>query len=182
MVAFLVENGANINCKNLEGCTPLHLAASSGHVNIVSYLVDHGAFVNCQDDEGDAPLHYAVREYQSPSLEMIQLLVAKYHASVDITNEDDESPIELARDLGEEDLANSLLQFSSLRILLSPKINTNKSHVVSGPTQLVDMAKMNISSPSSTNSSYSSNCTQSKNERSALSSLHRGSAWVHVQH
>ena len=32
--------------------TPLHLAAESGHVNIVNYLCDEGAAINIQDNDG----------------------------------------------------------------------------------------------------------------------------------
>ena len=32
--------------------TPLHLAAESGHDNIVNYLCDEGADINIQDNDG----------------------------------------------------------------------------------------------------------------------------------
>uniref|UniRef100_A0A8D0L2I4 Uncharacterized protein n=1 Tax=Sphenodon punctatus TaxID=8508 RepID=A0A8D0L2I4_SPHPU len=42
MVKFLLENGANSNCKEpVFGYTPLMEAAASGHEIIVQYLLNH---------------------------------------------------------------------------------------------------------------------------------------------
>jgi len=57
---YLVESGANVNCKDNFGNTPLHDAASNGDVEMMEYLIAHGANVNVQYPDGKTPLHRAV--------------------------------------------------------------------------------------------------------------------------
>jgi len=113
MVSFLTENGALVNCKTMDGCTPLHFAVTEGHQEVISYLLAHGAFVNAQDEEGDSVLHYAVRSYSDhKSAPQIVQLLLKSGADVDVLNDDEESSMELARQIGEDPLAQFLSQFS----------------------------------------------------------------------
>lgn len=60
MVKLLVEHGADVNHKpGGKRRSPLHLAASSGYIEIADYLIARGAQVNAVDDEGDTPLDCA---------------------------------------------------------------------------------------------------------------------------
>ena len=56
-----LSNGANVNEKNEDGYTPLHLAAQSGHKRIVELLIDKGSDVNAKNDDGDTPLDVAIK-------------------------------------------------------------------------------------------------------------------------
>ena len=49
IVEFLVSHGANVNAKNNNNETPLHIAWKNGHKDIVEYLVSHGANVTVID-------------------------------------------------------------------------------------------------------------------------------------
>ena len=50
----LVELGAEVEAKDLEGRTPVHLAAGCGHLSMVLHLVALGADVNAADGVGGA--------------------------------------------------------------------------------------------------------------------------------
>uniref|UniRef100_A0A8C3IA20 SAM domain-containing protein n=1 Tax=Chrysemys picta bellii TaxID=8478 RepID=A0A8C3IA20_CHRPI len=53
MVKFLLDNGANANCKEpVYGYTPLMEAAASGHEIIVQYLLNHGVKVDVRENTG----------------------------------------------------------------------------------------------------------------------------------
>ncbi|VEN55840.1 unnamed protein product [Callosobruchus maculatus] len=43
IVDLLIKHGADIDCKDLLGMTPLHWAVQNGHVDVVEYLVSNGA-------------------------------------------------------------------------------------------------------------------------------------------
>jgi len=98
MVLFLLDNGASPNTRNLRGETPLHIAAALGYVKILELLVKNGgAWLEVEDEVGDTPLHFAVREGQVEAIECLLNLGADPGHS----NEDDETPIVLAEDLGD---------------------------------------------------------------------------------
>lgn len=75
---LLGENTANSRDPN--GFTPIHAAASYGHINIIEYLINNGGDINIQDNDGDTPLHHC------ENLEIIKLLINKYNADYKIKN------------------------------------------------------------------------------------------------
>ena len=56
---FLIEAGADIGAKNLDGATPLHAAAFMGQLEIVKLLLDYGADVTAKTLNSETPLDSA---------------------------------------------------------------------------------------------------------------------------
>ena len=52
----LLKNGVNPSCKNNEGQTPLHVACSKGHADIVNELLNYGANVDEMCNNKTTPL------------------------------------------------------------------------------------------------------------------------------
>lgn len=56
---LLIEAGADIGAKNLDGATPLHAAAFMGQLEIVKLLLDYSADVTAKTLNGETPLDSA---------------------------------------------------------------------------------------------------------------------------
>lgn len=62
LVKQLVERDADVN---KTGWTPLHYAASTGHVAVIEYLLDNSAYIDAESPNGTTPLMMAAM-YGSP--------------------------------------------------------------------------------------------------------------------
>ena len=71
---LLIAKGANVNCRDKAGATPLHQAALKGNTDIANVLLQHGADPNAADGDGLTPLHDAALSGRAP---MIALLLDK---------------------------------------------------------------------------------------------------------
>ncbi|KAK6638711.1 hypothetical protein RUM43_006978 [Polyplax serrata] len=58
----LIRKGANLNEKNKNFLTPLHLAADKSYYDVLDALLRHGAKVNALDDLGQTALHRCARD------------------------------------------------------------------------------------------------------------------------
>ena len=69
---FLLDKGADINCRGFFGAPGLHWAAINGHKKMVEFLISHGADIHLRDEKFDStPLGWAREGHQ---LEIAELL------------------------------------------------------------------------------------------------------------
>ena len=78
VLKFLVENGADVNARTTENCTPLMRASFKGCYGVLNFLVEHGADIDLQDKHGDTALHYAVR---GKDIDVVRRLLFSLNAS-----------------------------------------------------------------------------------------------------
>ncbi|KAF3074188.1 Ankyrin-3 [Trichoderma lentiforme] len=79
-VQRLLQYHVDIEATDVDGKTPLHLAAGTGHQKAAKLLLDHGARVNVTDLHGKRPIDYAQERYHSgenDSWDLVQLLLIK---------------------------------------------------------------------------------------------------------
>ena len=48
----LINSGADVNAQNIQGSSPLMMAANNGHVNCIRVLIASGAGISKQDRYG----------------------------------------------------------------------------------------------------------------------------------
>lgn len=87
VVTSLLNWGAQANCQDKRGMTPLHYACGEGSsAELVTLLLDGGANIDQQDDCGMTALHYASSEGYT---ELVSLLLARGAAvHADLQNEE----------------------------------------------------------------------------------------------
>src|SRR5262245_7475822 len=109
---LLLAVRADINAKNKEGVTPLHLAAYHGNKDMVELLLSHKADVKAVDRKGRTPLHWAIRprslaeEVQNPSA-VVKLLIA-HKAKVNARDRAGQTPLSEAQKARLTDLIKML--------------------------------------------------------------------------
>ena len=92
VVAFLLENGANINDRDTIDQTPLIIAAFNGCTDIVKMLLDSGANIEHKNDQGENALISAAQEGH---IDTVKLLL-EAGADVNQSNTDGETALDLA--------------------------------------------------------------------------------------
>ncbi|XP_063164384.1 85/88 kDa calcium-independent phospholipase A2 isoform X2 [Candoia aspera] len=103
----LILSCINSNSSDNE-CTPLHLACQKGDLECLKELMEEcQARLDLTDKNGETVFHYAVR---GSNPKIIELLGKKSTAALDHLNDEGQSPLHLACQLGKEDAVFSLLK------------------------------------------------------------------------
>jgi len=89
---LIAEHPDQVNAKNLNGSTPMHAAASAGHVDILALLLEHGVDVDVRTEDGTTPL---ISASMSGSVEAGWYLI-DHGADINARNDGDYTPLYFA--------------------------------------------------------------------------------------
>jgi len=89
VVRGCLEKGADVNAKDTDGQTALHVAVGNKRKDVADLLLSRGADVNAKDGKGYTPLYYAI---WNEDLDTVKLLVTK-GADVSCTPKDGYPPL-----------------------------------------------------------------------------------------
>lgn len=92
----LIKSGTPVSQHDLHGCTPLHLAARRGHLEMVMVLVQLGGDVNSRGERQWTPLHESMSQNHSN----ISSLLIACGANLEATNDAGETPEDVGRRRG----------------------------------------------------------------------------------
>ncbi|CAH1396892.1 unnamed protein product [Nezara viridula] len=137
LLKILLQNGIDVNSKDLMGATALHAAAKNNDTESAKLLLQFGANVNATDEFGWTPLHVAAFFSRNASKAMLELLLAS-GADINATTDGEFSPLNLAEAghnlsfldylVRNHDVLNSAIEHSGL---LDMDSNEDHAEVVS---------------------------------------------------
>ncbi|CAB3997549.1 B-cell lymphoma 3 [Paramuricea clavata] len=144
----------DLEIKNYDGLTALHLAVQKKHQSIVKSLIQYGANKNAKDGKsGHTPLHHAIDQECG---EILQLLVAE-GANINRPNYSGVTPIQNANCCRNEAISKIILSQETVPPTTTPvrpsAIQPTSAAVVNSP-QTTNVST--ISSPSATNTAKES--------------------------
>lgn len=110
---YLDSQEFTANAKDPNGYTPLHAAASYGHLDLLRLLVNRGGDINIQDNEGDTPLHHV------EDLETAKFIVEQLKGDYKLKNEEGQTAAEY---IDEEEEYPELAQYLHSLVHDKPEI------------------------------------------------------------
>ena len=108
---FLIA-GIEVNAKNSDGASALHLSTASGNVAITELMLEHGADVDIRNAEHDTPLHLST----SKGYTQITKLILDTGASVKQSNISGLTPLDIAFQSYDTTSVEMLLQESPVSV------------------------------------------------------------------
>ena len=105
-VQEIISSGVDVNERDYEKSTPLHIAAAEGHLQTAQVLVISGASVDIRDYNGYTPLYLAGR---ADNLRVVQMLAAN-GADVKAKDKNGFTPLHIAAFDGNTEVAMELIR------------------------------------------------------------------------
>ena len=133
VVKFSVEAGADINCKDADGLTPILIAAKKGHFKYIPWLIKYNVDVNCQDEHGCTPLMYALRAEEYAVVFLILEGTSGSLCAVDMQDHMGTTALMISIQLGMYEIADKIIQLTVDVNIADTDHNTALFHCAMNP-------------------------------------------------
>jgi ankyrin repeat protein len=143
-VQFLLKHGADVNSRQNDLSTPLHLAAAQGNFDVAQMLLKHGADVNPRQSDLSTPLHLAATQR---NLNIAQMLL-QYGADVDSEDVGGRTPLHLASSRGDRPIVQLLLEHGA-------EVNSGRCPALHGATHNLETVRVLVEHGASVNAQNS---------------------------
>jgi len=127
---LLIEKGADVNSKDVQGTFPLYAAVCMENKEMVSLLIDNGADVNIEPDGTRRPLDLAA---STGNKEIVTLLIEK-GAEINAESQSGSTALTCAISEGHDEIVNLLIEYGAdvktgapLLIAANPFLNATKN-------------------------------------------------------
>jgi ankyrin repeat protein len=151
-VKEFLEQGTDINAKDEDGDTPLHIAVEQDYNDIAKLLIDRGADVNAGDQKDYTPLYSAI---WNRNRDLVGLLIGK-GADVNVIPEEGAPPLLEAVWMGDFDVVKLLIDNGASNDVKDKDSWTALHHAASQAS--VDMVRLFISKGVDTSSIHMAAC------------------------
>ena len=108
---LLIDKGAHLEAKDINGWTPLILASWEGHLEIARLLCDHGADIEARDEDGMRPLHLAATYGH---ISIVKDLIEVRNAEINARNDSGWTALRYARDNDNADIVSFLVSHGGI--------------------------------------------------------------------
>ena len=112
VVKLILDNGADVDLRGIDGATALIVASTFGHTDIVKLLLDNGASINERGGPGGAAALYGAAK--EGHLNAVEILLQQ-GATVDIRNTEARTPLHEAVLGGYAEITRLLLEMGEER-------------------------------------------------------------------
>ena len=118
IVQLFVEHDADVNARDENHKTPLHLASHSLELGLVRILLDHGTNINAEDNWGRTPLHLVLETQGRCNVDRFSIAqsLVKCGAETNARDERGQTPLHLAP---------NFLDIKLVRMLIDHGANVN---------------------------------------------------------
>jgi hypothetical protein len=107
---LLRHNGAKLDVQGRYGTNPLHVAAYSGHLEVVRILIEYDpAYINARDEDGWTPLLWASEGRNSKDGSVVRLLL-EHGADINALSQIGWTPLHWASHCGAPEVVRLLLE------------------------------------------------------------------------
>ncbi|XP_047189115.1 ankyrin repeat domain-containing protein 27 isoform X2 [Scophthalmus maximus] len=130
-LSVLQAGTLGVNSCNVDGFTPLHVAALHGHSALAAQLIRHGASINARTNQSATPLHLAS---QNSHVQVVRLLL-ECNAKLNKKDHYGNTPLMLACLCGNMETVTILLQSKALVNIANLQGNTALHEAVRGGHQ-----------------------------------------------
>ena len=163
----LISKGADVNGKDVNGYSPLFMASSKGHAEVVEMLISNGAIVNDKGKYGYSPLYFASRyghvevvdilikngaivneDHKDHTTEFTPLFVASKYGNKKVVQlllskgaTIDEETIDIAEDEGHTKIVEILEKWPHSMAILALQEQENHAYNQPDMTYLTDLDK-----------------------------------------
>lgn len=132
---------ADINAKDTEGNTPLHLSILYGYFTLINLLLDKGADINIKDSKGNTPLHVltqiACRPEESEATKALTLLIKKVD-NIDCRDKCNSTLLHYAAKLGNLEVVKLFIENGADINAQNKSLNTPLHYAIdSGATNVI---------------------------------------------
>ena len=146
IIDLITKYKFDTNCKDSDGCTPLHYAARKNHMEVVRYFINeqHCDPMTRNETRNETILHYACHYgYHN----IAHYLISEGHCNPSCENNDGDTPLHLACNYSHAHIVQYLLTTGKVDPLAKNKFGTTPMYCASRRVNNYDLLKLFQSFP-----------------------------------